>query len=151
MFLSRTPSLADTCINLKKTPPICVFDGGTALAKTALVEVELTIELMPNKNEPRRQYDESFKRAAVEYLQKTGSTVEDAAAELGIPSAELLNWSKKAAAAPERPAKNLTGMARLKAENEALRNEVLHLQVQWDILKTTLGVLSTTVGTHELA
>ncbi len=104
---------------------------------------------MPNKNETRRQYDESFKRAAVEYMQKTGSTVEDAAAELGIPSAELRTWNKKAAA-PQRPAKNLTGMARLKAENEALRNEVLHLQVQWDILKTTLGVLSTTVGTNGL-
>jgi len=105
---------------------------------------------MPNKNEPRRQYDESFKRAAVEYLQKTGSTVEDAAAELGIPSAELRNWNKKVVA-QQRPAKSMTGMARLKAENEALRNEVLHLQVQWDILKTTLGVLSTTVGTNELA
>jgi transposase-like protein len=105
---------------------------------------------MPNKNETRRQYDESFKRAAVEYLQKTGCTVEDAAAELGIPSVELRSWNKKAAAQQQHPAKNLTGMARLKAENDALRNEVLHLQVQWDILKTTLGVLSTTVGSHEL-
>jgi hypothetical protein len=48
-----------------------------------------------------------------------------------------------------RPGGNLTGMAQLKAENEALRNEVMNLQVQWDILKTTLGVLSTTVGPHE--
>jgi transposase-like protein len=104
---------------------------------------------MTNKNETRRQYDESFKRAAVEYLQKTGCTVEDAAAELGIPSAELRTWNKKVSA-QQRPAKGLNGMARLKAENEALRNEVLHLQVQWDILKTTLGVLSTTVGTHEM-
>ena len=102
---------------------------------------------MPNKNDPRR-HDECFKRAAVDYLQKTGSTVEDAAAELGIDSNDLRNWNKKAAL-KQRPAKNLTGIAQLKAENEALRNEVLHLQVQWDILKTTLGVLSTTVGTHE--
>jgi transposase-like protein len=105
---------------------------------------------MPNNNEPRRQYDESFKRAAVEYQQKTGSTVEDAAAELGIPSAELRNWNKKSSPPQQRSAKNLTGMARLKAENEALRNEVLNLQVQWDILKTTLGVLSTSVDSHEL-
>ena len=103
---------------------------------------------MPNHNEPRRQYDETFKRAAVDYLQKTGSTVEDAATELGIDSTELRNWHKKEAS-KQRPAKNLTGIAQLKAENEALRNEVLHLQVQWDILKTTLGVLSTTVGNHE--
>jgi transposase-like protein len=103
---------------------------------------------MSNKNDPPRQYDESFKRAAVDYLQKTGSTVEDAAAELGVNSNDLRSWNKKAAS-KQRPAKNLTGIAQLKAENEALRNEVLHLQVQWDILKTTLGVLSTTVGTHE--
>jgi len=104
---------------------------------------------MRNKNEPRKQYDENFKRAAVEFLQKTGSTVEDAAAELGIPAAELQNWSRKTSA-PARPGKPLSGIARLKAENEALRNEVTQLQMQWDILKTTLGVLSTTVGTNEL-
>jgi hypothetical protein len=66
---------------------------------------------------------------------------------LGVQATDLRNWNKKAAL--KQPAKNLTGIAQLKAENEALRNEVLHLQVQWDILKTTLGVLSTTVGTHE--
>jgi transposase-like protein len=103
---------------------------------------------MRNKNEARK-YDENFKRAAVEFLQKTGSTVDDAASELGIPATELRTWSKKAAA-QSRPGKALSGIARLKAENEALRNEVLHLQVQWDILKTTLGVLSTSVGAHEL-
>ena len=102
---------------------------------------------MPNKNDPRR-HDETFKRAAVDYLQKTGGTVEEAAAELGVHSTDLRSWNKKAAA-KQHPAKNLTGIAQLKAENEALRNEVLHLQVQWDILKTTLGVLSTTVGSHE--
>lgn len=102
---------------------------------------------MPNTNPPGRNYDESYKRAAVEFLQRSGCTVENAAAELGIPAEDLRNWSKKAASA-ERPQKNLTGMARLKAENEALRNEVTNLQVQWDILKTTLGVLSTTIGSN---
>jgi len=102
---------------------------------------------MPNKNDPR-SHDESFKRAAVDYLQKTGGTVEEAAAELGVDSSDLRNWSKKAVS-KQRPAKTLTGIAQLKAENEALRNEVLQLQAQWDILKTTLGVLSTTIGRHE--
>ena len=40
-------------------------------------------------------------------------------------------------------------MARLRAENEALRNQIVSLQVQWDVLKTTLGVLSTTVCSRE--
>lgn len=100
---------------------------------------------MSHKNDPRRTYDENFKRAAVDFLQKTGSTVEDAADELGVPSAELRSWHKKATA-PQRSSNNMIGIAELRAENEALRNEVLHLQVQWDILKTTLGVLSTTVS-----
>ncbi|HEY3861131.1 MAG TPA: hypothetical protein VGO59_04520 [Verrucomicrobiae bacterium] len=50
-----------------------------------------------------------------------------------------------------RQNKNLNGMAQLRAENEALRNQIVSLQVQWDILKTTLGVLSTTVCTQEAA
>jgi|SRR5665213_3422733 len=104
---------------------------------------------MPNKHEPVRQYDETFKHAAVEFLQKTGNTVEGAAAELGVPPAELRHWQRKETAT-SRP-RPTTGIARLKAENEALRNEVLHMQVQWDILKTTLGILSTTVGAHEMA
>jgi transposase-like protein len=103
---------------------------------------------MPHKNDPRRQHDESFKRAAVDYLQKTGSNIEDAAAELGIDSNDLQRWNEKAAS-KQTSSKNLTGIAQLKAENEALRSEILHLQVQWDILKTTLGVLTTTVGPHE--
>jgi transposase-like protein len=104
---------------------------------------------MPNKQEPLRQYDESFKHAAVDFLEKTGDNVEEAAAELGVASADLRTWQKKAALQPANRGPN--GIARLKAENEALRNEVLHLQVQWDILKTTLGILSTTVSTREMS
>jgi transposase-like protein len=103
---------------------------------------------MPNKHEPLRQYDESFQNAAVEFLQKTGNNVEDAAAELGVPSAELRTWQKKNTA--QRTNRSPDGIARLKAENEALRNEVRHMQTQWEMLKTTLGVLSTTVCTHEM-
>lgn len=104
---------------------------------------------MPNKNEVR-SYDENYKRAAVDFLERSGSTVEDAAAELGISAEELRGWSQKVATGKPL-AKNLKGVARMKAENEALRNEILHLQVQWDILKNTLGVLSTTVATKKAA
>jgi transposase-like protein len=103
---------------------------------------------MSHKNySPERQHDESYRRAAVDYLQRTGSTVEEAAAELGVTSHDLRSWQKKAK--KHGDSKNLTGIAQLKAENEALRNEVMQLQVQWDILKTTLGVLTTTVGSSE--
>jgi len=103
-------------------------------------------------NEARSSHDESFKYAAVDFLNKNGNHVEAVAAELGVNAAELRDWQKKLAdAATSKPSKPVGGMAKLRAENEALRNEILQLQVQWDILKTTLGVLSTTVGGCEFA
>jgi len=48
-----------------------------------------------------------------------------------------------------KPDKTLRTLAQLRAENEALRSQIVSLQGQWDILKSTLGVLSTTVCSHE--
>jgi hypothetical protein len=50
-----------------------------------------------------------------------------------------------------KPVKAVGGMAQLRAENEALRNQIVSLETQWDMLKSTLGVLSTTVCTRESA
>ncbi|MGA2177633.1 MAG: transposase [Verrucomicrobiota bacterium] len=102
---------------------------------------------MANDNEPHRQYEDSFKQAAVDFLNRSGS-LETAASELGVDPADLRTWKKKTGSR-SKPARNLSGMAQLRAENEALRNQVLNLQIQWDILKTTLGVLSTTVCSRE--
>ncbi len=43
----------------------------------------------------------------------------------------------------------MRAMAQLRAENEALRHQITGLQKQWDALKSTLGVLSTTVCSPE--
>jgi transposase-like protein len=102
------------------------------------------------KHGQHRQYEETFKRAAVDFLSKNGSSVEVAAAELGIDPSDLRNWQRKLNAR-SKPVKAMGGLAQLRAENEALRNQIAHLQVQWEILKTTLGVLSTTVCTRETA
>jgi transposase-like protein len=106
---------------------------------------------MNSSNESRPVHDESFKYAAVDFLNKNGNQVEAVAAELGINPTELRDWQKKLATAAAKPNRPLGGIAKLRAENEALRNEILQLQVQWDILKTTLGVLSTTVCSREYA
>jgi transposase-like protein len=103
---------------------------------------------MANDNEPHRQYEDSFKQAAIDFLNKSGS-LETAASELGVDPAELQSWKKKNGA-NAKSAKCPSGMAQLRAENEALRNQILSLQIQWDILKATLGVLSTTVSSREL-
>ncbi len=99
---------------------------------------------MPNKNNQSRRYPENFKRAAADFVQKNGHTVEESAAELGVDPAALRDWTKKLGS--RRKASKPHGtVAKLRAENEALRDQIIQLQVQWDILKTTLGVLSTTV------
>jgi len=46
------------------------------------------------------------------------------------------------------PVTALSGMARLRAENEALRNQVVSLETQWEFLRTTLGV-STTICSRD--
>jgi transposase-like protein len=102
------------------------------------------------KNNHDRQTEEIFKLAAVEFLDMNGSSIEVAAAELGINPNDLRTWKRKLST-DSRPIKTVGAMAQLRAENEALRNQLIHLQVQWDILKTTLGVLSTAVCTRAAA
>lgn len=102
---------------------------------------------MSYHNDSGPQYEETFKRAAVEFLNRNGS-LETAASELGVTCAELQAWKNKKNARRKR-SKTLSGVARLRAENEALRNQVLSLQIQWDILRVTLGMLSTTVGSQD--
>jgi len=99
--------------------------------------------------EQRKQYDEPFKHAAVEFFQKSGKTLDEVAVELGLSPVELKTWKKKYSPPQVPRAGKSASLAQLRAENEALRNEVLHLKVQWDILKTTLGILSTTIGSGE--
>jgi len=101
-------------------------------------------------NDSQANHDESYRYAAVDFLNKNGNNVQAVAAELGISAAELKAWQKKLTAR-SKPARPLSGIAQLRAENEALRNEITQLQVQWDILKTTLGMMSTTVCGRECA
>ncbi len=101
-------------------------------------------------NAERKQYDEPFKQAAVDFLHKSGKTLDEVATELNLSANDLKNWRKRYSSVHlQKTGKAGSNVAQLKAENEALRSEVLHLKVQWDILKTTLGVLSTTIGSRE--
>ncbi len=109
---------------------------------------EKTEDLYGPKNNHHRHYEETFKLAAVEFLDGNGRSIEDVAAELGIDAADLRPLETETGRS-RKAVKVLRGMAQLRAENEALRNQIVHLQVQWDILKTTLGVLTTTVSSRE--
>jgi transposase-like protein len=105
--------------------------------------------MLPKTNH-HRHYEETFKLAAIEFLDSNGRNIEVAAAELGVDPIDLRTWKRKLTVR-SKSVKALSGMAQLRAENEALRNQVVQLQVQWDILKSTLGVLSTTVCSRDAA
>jgi len=73
--------------------------------------------------------------------------LEEVSTELGLSPVELRAWKRKyPPAAPQKTPAPLNRLSQLQAENQALRDEVLRLKVQWDILKTTLGILSSGAG-----
>ena len=98
----------------------------------------------------RKNYPDEFKRDAVALYRDTeGATITQIAAELGIHEATLTAWSKAAgvpirhrkptstaaaaAAGAETPEQEL---ARLRAENKALRAEQTKLSTERDILRS---------------
>jgi transposase-like protein len=103
----------------------------------------------------RQQYDEPFQQAAAHFYHHSGRSLEEVSTELGLSPADLRSWKRKyppappqttalpqTAAAPQTTSRPLNHVSRLQAENQALRDEILQLKVQWDVLKTTLGILS---------
>jgi hypothetical protein len=98
-------------------------------------------------NEPGAPLDESFARAAVEFSNKNAS-LESATADFGLTGANLQDRANRRSIRRGSP-KALSCMVKLRAENKALRRQVLSLQIQSDILRVTLGMLSTTVGTYD--
>jgi len=96
-------------------------------------------ENLPKK--PRR-YDESFKRQAVTHWRNSGRTRKQVAEELGINHWMLRTWDRQFRA-EEKPADTALTKVQLQQENARLRAELRHLQEQRDILKKTLGILST--------
>jgi transposase-like protein len=106
-----------------------------------------------NLEQRDHQYDEPFKQAAAHFFHHSGRSLEEVSAELGLSPADLRIWKRKyppapplQTALPQQAAKPLNSVSHLQAENQALRDEILRLKVQWDVLKTTLGVLSSGGG-----
>jgi transposase len=91
-----------------------------------------------------KKYDDEFKRESVDLLMRSGKPISAMARELGVSEPTLRKW-KMAFIGDTSPA----GQARVKAvvkdveeENRRLREEVLHLTRQRDILKKAMGILS---------
>jgi len=99
---------------------------------------------MNDENQIRRKhkrYDEAFKRQAVELWLSSNRSVHQIAAELGISDQSLKQWKKKLAALPATgPGQRST--QQLEEELRRLKRELQHVSRQRDILKKTLGILS---------
>ena len=95
---------------------------------------------------PRRQYDETFKRHAVELSLSTTRTVMAVAQELGVTKSMLYRWRELYAPRPsgvEYPAGPRT-LEQAEAENRQLRAEVIRMRERETVLKKSLGILSET-------
>jgi len=95
---------------------------------------------------PRRQYDENFKRHAVDLTLQGSRSVRQVADELGVNETMLYDWRRKYAPRPGAytgTPQNLEGATK---EIERLRTELVRMQEREIVLKKSLGILSETPG-----
>ncbi|MGB8167460.1 MAG: transposase [Chthoniobacteraceae bacterium] len=90
----------------------------------------------------RRHYDAEFKKAAVEHCARHGGDLSHTAGELGINYWTLRDWVEAVRTSATRPATPRT-VGELEAENRRLRSELARVTEQREILKKSLGILST--------
>ena len=91
---------------------------------------------------PRRQYDETYKRHAVELTLRGDRTVKAVAKELGVTPWSLYDWRARYAG---RPGDNPTAPRSLEEAAEEiaeLRAEVIRMREREAILKKAMGMLS---------
>ena len=95
---------------------------------------------------PRRQYDETYKRHAVELTLRDDRSVKAIARELGIPAWALYEWRKLYGPRPGDPRPAPQSLAEAEKEIAELRAEVVRMRERETVLKKSLGILSETPG-----
>ena len=93
---------------------------------------------------PRRKFDETYKRHAVELTLHGERTVKTVAKELGLPVWQLYEWRKLYAPRPGNGGPTPQTLEDAVKENERLRAEVIRLRERESVLKKSLGILSET-------
>jgi transposase len=92
------------------------------------------------EKKPRRKFDAAFKAAAVEHCRRQGGDVMQTAQDLGINYWTLRDWVELAKSPPSSPSPTVL---ELEQENRRLKAELARVTEQRDILKKSLGILST--------
>ncbi|MBM3873721.1 MAG: transposase [Verrucomicrobia bacterium] len=93
---------------------------------------------------PRRKFDETYKRHAVELTLHGDRTVKTVAKELGLPAWQLYEWRKLYAPRPGDGGPPPQTLEDAVKENERLRAEVIRMRERESVLKKSLGILSET-------
>ena len=89
---------------------------------------------------PRRKYDETYKRHAVELTLHGDRTVKTVAKELGLLAWQLYDWRKLYAPRPGEGGPTQT-LEEAQREICRLRAEVMRMREREDALKKSLGIL----------
>ena len=93
---------------------------------------------------PRRKFDETYKRHAVELTLHGDRTVKTVAKEMGLPAWQLYEWRKLYAPRPGDGGPTPQTLEDAVKENERLRAEVIRMRERETVLKKSLGILSET-------
>ena len=93
---------------------------------------------------PRRTFDETYKRHAVELTMHGDRPVMTVAKELGLPAWQLYEWRKLYAPRPGEGGPTPQTLEDAVKENERLRAKVIRLRERESVLKKSLGLLSET-------
>jgi transposase len=94
----------------------------------------------------RRQYDENFKRHAVDLSLQGNRTLRQVADELGVNESLLHQWRRKYASRPGADTGTPQNLDEATKEIERLRSELVRMQERENVLKKSLGILSETPG-----
>jgi transposase len=95
---------------------------------------------------PRRNYDENYKRHAVELTLRGDRTIGAVARELGVAESMLYDWRRKFAPRPGVMTGAPQSLEAASEEIARLRSELVRMQEREMILKKSLGILSETPG-----
>ena len=93
---------------------------------------------------PRRQFDETYKRHAVELTLHGDRTVKAVAKELGLPAWALYEWRKLYAPRPGESGPAPQTLAEAAKEIGRLRAELIRMREREIVLKKSVGILSET-------
>lgn len=95
---------------------------------------------------PHGQYDENFKRHAVDLTLQGERTTRQVAVELGIKETLLYEWRRKYAPRVGAHTGTSQNLEEATKEIERLRSELVRMQERENVLKKSLGILSETPG-----